>query len=126
MRFRKKRDVIDAIQWTGDNWDEVVEFTNDGLMPQIDDALWLKQGLVISLNWWIIKQDNKFTHCHPDVFDGTYEPVEEMPKEWTVGAHTLVAQFVPPIEFQVDPDGLYCSGCGKPKVLCLHDTSGCS
>ena len=80
---------------------------------------------------WIIKgAKGEFYPYKPDIFDLTYEPViagKEMPEEWTNGAHPIVrADFVPPIDFQVDTADLYCEGCGKPKILCLHDTTGCS
>ena len=33
MRYRKKPVVIDAIQWTGDNYPEVFEFTEGNAYP---------------------------------------------------------------------------------------------
>ena len=161
MRFRTKPVETDAIQWTGGNWDEIVEFTDNNVLPQINDSLSLRSGILIHLNWWLIKENDIYSTYTPITFEMTYEKVDvrlceicgkemmqvdcnlwrcpdyphnaqeeydcSIDDEWSHGVNTpLIAQFDSPLEFQVDPDGLYCPGCGKPKVLCLHDTSGCS
>lgn len=78
MRFRKKPVVIDAVQWTGENRDEIFQFVGR-------DAEWGdRTGMVIktlegqhiaSEGDWIIKGvHGEFYPCKPDIFDKTYEP----------------------------------------------------
>jgi hypothetical protein len=92
MKFRKKPVVVEAIQWTGTNLDEVLAFCLGGA------SLWGKSGptkdreLIIetredgsehqvehiaSVNDWIIKGiKGEFYPCKPDIFAATYEPAE--------------------------------------------------
>lgn len=91
MKFRKKPVVIEAVQWTGKNWDSiekfageraqlVVKYSSDGRYLeysrlQIDT---LEGTHVASLGDWIIKgPKGEFYPCKPDIFAATYEPVEE-------------------------------------------------
>lgn len=81
MKFRKKPVVIDAIQWTGNNFDQIrKEF---GKAPIVEVKA--KQSLIIdtmegiitaSKGDWIIKGVNgEYYPCKPDIFDKTYEKV---------------------------------------------------
>ena len=101
QKYRKLPVEIEAIQWTGENTDDVVEFV-DGKPPQPysmgDSGLWLKQKvfpddhehagkalwfLVIptlegdheaAVGDWIIKGvQGEFYPCKPDIFEQTYE-----------------------------------------------------
>ena len=135
MKFRKKPVEIEAEQFDGtrDNVLKIIEGL-DAIQAtwyydedkQTLDIATLEGKMTASKGDWIIKGvKGEFYPCKPDIFELTYEPVI-VGKEWTNGAHPIVrAKFVPPIDFQVDPADLYCVGCGKPKVLCLHDTTGC-
>lgn len=78
MKFRKKPVVIDAVQWTGENRDEIFQFV--GRDASVGDVT----GLVIktlegehkaSVGDWIIRGVNgEHYPCKPDIFDKTYEP----------------------------------------------------
>ena len=96
MKYRKKPVVIDAIQWTGENLAEVLEFTgkhdkfnewfenfqeyknhveNDGRIFKI---FTLEGTMLASPDDWIIKGvKGEHYPCKPDIFDATYERVEE-------------------------------------------------
>ncbi len=82
MRFRKKPVVIEAIQWTGDNAQEVREFMREasyGWNP--GSHAWVivtLEGNMSALPGdWIIKGvKGEFYPCKPDIFAATYEPVE--------------------------------------------------
>lgn len=96
MKYRKKPVVIEAVQLTWPNWNEVCEFiTNDffgggvyldeGGKALPDNATSDRLGLKIKTlegemlaaeNDWIIKGVNgEFYPCKPDIFEKTYEPV---------------------------------------------------
>lgn len=89
-KFRKKPVVIEAVQWTGSNLEEVISFT--GLHPSANKWTWDEycqvvkdRGLKIftlegrmdaSIGDWIIKGVNgEFYPCKPDIFEKTYEAV---------------------------------------------------
>lgn len=89
-KFRKKAVVIEAIKWTGENLREVIDFI--GLHESIDSTweeykqLVEEKGLKIftlegtmmaSHGDMIIKGvSGEFYPCKPDIFEKTYEPVE--------------------------------------------------
>lgn len=89
MKYRKKPVVIDAIQWTGNNLREIIDFS--GLHESATKWTWKqyehivkKEGLKIftmegplmaSAGDWIIKGiKGEFYPCKPDIFASTYEP----------------------------------------------------
>jgi len=103
MKFRKKPVVIEAVQLRWDTWSEICEFAGVGHMedgkptgcyigpdvqPLPDDTQTSNEiGLLIPTlegvmvarqNDWIIKGvKGEFYPCKPDIFEATYEPVEE-------------------------------------------------
>jgi len=81
MKYRKKPIIIDAIQYT-DNADEIIKFTNNkammvtGLSYMVIPTL--EGNHSASVGDWIIKGvKGEFYPCKPDIFDMTYEKVEE-------------------------------------------------
>lgn len=97
MKFRKKPVVIEAIQWTGKNWEEMNSFIprqnwwlEDGSLVNNVNP---KQALIIKamgkegniradIGYWIIKGiGGEFYPCHPDIFQATYESVGEITEE---------------------------------------------
>lgn len=80
MKFRKKPVVIDAIQWTGGNIEEIGEF--------LAGVHWATAGrnvviptregdMAASPDDWIIKGvAGEFYPCKPDIFAATYESEE--------------------------------------------------
>lgn len=88
QKFRKKPLVIEAIQWEGNNWDEVHNFMQEfhGSKIAYEDAeeLAIKtgelnirtlEGVMTAIKGdWIIKGVNgEFYPCKPDIFEKTYE-----------------------------------------------------
>ena len=82
--FRKKPVVIQAVQWTGDNGDEVQKFLFNGNTHAADG--WVKgqyveigtlEGLMVaSIGDWIIRGVNgEHYPCKPDIFNKTYDEV---------------------------------------------------
>ena len=82
-KFVKKPVIIEALQWTGDNSLDVAEFCQDSERRYEfkGDALFihtLEGSMRASINDYIIKGVNgEFYPCKPDIFEKTYEKVEE-------------------------------------------------
>lgn len=88
-KYRKKPVVIEAVQWTGKNYDEVMNFMgNNGgnkiayedyeerciRTGQIDIPT-LEGTMTASTGDWIIRGvSGEFYPCKPDIFEKTYEP----------------------------------------------------
>lgn len=80
MKFRKKPVTIEAVQWTGDNVEEIGEFLagvhwatagHNAVIPTLEG------DMAASPNDWIIKGvKGEFYPCKPDVFEATYEAVD--------------------------------------------------
>ena len=81
MKYRKKPVVIDAIQWSGDNIEDIASFMNWRMFEH--DKL---NGLVIltlegrhsaSVGDFIIKGvAGEFYPCKPEIFNATYDAVD--------------------------------------------------
>jgi hypothetical protein len=79
MRFRKKPVVIEAVQWTGDNVNQISEFmgfpsyshhTDTGLhIHTLEGTMHASEG-----DWIIKGVQGEFYPCKPDIFAATYEP----------------------------------------------------
>jgi hypothetical protein len=84
-KFRKKPVVIEAVQFNGfdENAEEVELFLGDDFvshLPSKNQLLvqTLEGELTASVGDWIIKGvQGEHYPCKPDVFEKTYEPVEE-------------------------------------------------
>jgi hypothetical protein len=82
MKYRKKPVVIEAIQFTGKNDAEIMEFCPVARDP-VDYKpnliiLTLEGEMLVSVGDWVIKGvAGEFYPCKPYVFEETYEPVEE-------------------------------------------------
>ena len=88
MKYRKKPVVIEAIQFTRNNWKEVQRFTNgevhnfctekcpDGkcycAVPTLEGCTGATEG-----DYIIRGVNGEYYPCKPDIFEKTYEKVEE-------------------------------------------------
>ena len=82
MKFRKKPVVIEAVQFTGDNWMAMGEFIgskaslakewgeNILLIETLEGTMKAQQG-----DWIIKGVKGEFYPCKPDIFELTYEPI---------------------------------------------------
>ena len=85
MKFRKKPVVIEAMQLTSENRDEVMNFvTSNNCYPDFEGRepilkiQTLEGDMTAKLGDWIIKGVNgEFYPCKNDIFEKTYEQVEE-------------------------------------------------
>lgn len=89
-KFRKKPVVIEAIQWDGNNAGEILfwvgqhhDASSEAKLAYINEADELKirtlEGeYLASIGDFIIKGvKNEFYPCKPDIFEATYDLVEE-------------------------------------------------
>ena len=83
MKYRKKSDPVEVIQWDGSNYDEVKEFVIDEDRIQLQDngRLWLwtlEGGRTAYPGYYIIREKNRgINRCDPATFHERYEPVVE-------------------------------------------------
>lgn len=83
MKFKKKPVVINAIQYTGDNFNFIRQFVGSSMsIHQLGDntiAINTLEGVMNALPGdFIIKGiKGEFYPCKPDIFEKTYEKVEE-------------------------------------------------
>lgn len=80
-KYRKKPVVIEAVQFTGNNVDEILEFAKDSFNnPSTSEIVipTLEGNMMVSIRDYVIKGVNgEFYPCKPDIFDKTYEEVVE-------------------------------------------------
>lgn len=81
MKFVKKPIVVNAIQWTGTNNDDIVEFmgwkvdkTNYGHLkiPTLEGTMEARPG-----DWIVRGVTGEYYPVKPDIFALTYEPVQD-------------------------------------------------
>lgn len=83
MLYRKRPVVIEAMQYTPETWKQVGEFIGSdgwdfGETPGTIAIRTLEGIIIASLYDWVIKGiKGEFYPCKPDVFEKTYEKVEE-------------------------------------------------
>lgn len=84
MKYRKKPVIIEAIQWDGfdSTYMKINEWSFGNVQQSLEDRTLLiqtKEGVMkASIEDWIIKGvANEFYPCKPDIFDATYEEVED-------------------------------------------------
>jgi len=90
-KFRKKPVVIEAIQYNGNNGFELSKWSNNVIIesPVLEPTEDNKSGEYVQIKTlegimigivgdWIIKGINgEFYPCKPDIFEKTYEPINE-------------------------------------------------
>lgn len=82
MKFRKKPVVIEAVQFTGTNCDEIEAFAEEvswlESMPPIAVISTPEGTMYAEAGCWIIKGvKGEFYPCKDEVFKMTYEPASE-------------------------------------------------
>jgi hypothetical protein len=80
MQFRKRPVVIRAVEWRGDNWDEIAAFhrcdhftttTNYLNIATLEGVMQACPG-----DWIIEGVQGEVYPCKPDIFEQTYEPLD--------------------------------------------------
>lgn len=83
MKFMKKPVVVEAIQYTGENEEEIKEFLGEYFKASVPSACYMiisnfRGDMTISKGDYVVHGvDGDFYPCKPDIFEKTYEPVKE-------------------------------------------------
>lgn len=81
MKYRKKPVVIEAIQWKGNNKQEIIDFVKSDCAFSFSNELKINtlEGVMTALvnDYIICGVNGEFYPCKPDIFEQTYELVEE-------------------------------------------------
>lgn len=124
MKFRKKPVVIEAVQWTGDNIEEIGEFlagvhwATAGRNPVIPTR---EGDMTVSPNDWIIKGvAGEFYPCKPDIFAATYDPEAPASK----GHADNIAKIVRVVSERLRPDNIRVDvAAGTPNTYNIEITN---
>lgn len=82
MKYRHKPTAIEAVQWTGDNLEELRAFVPEqyrhNKIHQPMGIVTLGGVLTVSDGDYVIKGiKGEFYPCKPDIFEASYEKVDE-------------------------------------------------
>lgn len=78
QRFRKKQVEVEAIQWTGENREEVAAFVGDrGTVAATTVSLWT--GTALTGDYIVRSEEGGWRVYSPEVFEATCEPVDPQP-----------------------------------------------
>lgn len=76
MKFRKIGSVVEAVQFTGSNWNQIAKLSGSSWYRR-DESLILRtpEGWVrVDPSDWVVKDVNgDLSSCNPEVFEATYE-----------------------------------------------------
>lgn len=67
MMYQRKNSTINAIQWTTDNYQAVIDFTGGNVALTADGTCVIINGQTVCGNDWIIKSVGKETSVGPQV-----------------------------------------------------------
>jgi hypothetical protein len=92
MRFRRKPVEVDAVQWKGNNQDEVSEFIGGTVTvnPEFETITFStpRGHMVVRVGGWVFKDsDGIFYTAKEDVFLMMYEPVNDPNKLGALDDH---------------------------------------
>lgn len=79
-KYRKKPVVVEAVKWTGENRDEITSFTKGRAQGNLSPLTisTLEGEMRVSVGDYIIRGVREELYpCKPDIFEQTYEVVEE-------------------------------------------------
>lgn len=78
--YQKKPLVVEAHQWSGSNWHQMLDFAGHDNVSTDGKVLFVhtKEGVMTAPpGWWVIRGVmGEFYACEPNVFEATYEEVE--------------------------------------------------
>lgn len=84
MRYKKKPIIVDAKQWTGDNLEEINQFFGGNFKVGKARFLMIQtlEGLMMAAprDWIIRGIAGEVYPCKPDIFEATYEEVDDTQK----------------------------------------------
>ncbi len=98
MKFKKKPVTIDAIQWNGENTEDVLKFLGESLNVNVDADGFkintLEGTMTASVGDFIIKGvKGEFYPCKPDIFEQTYDAAQESKKILCVYVNKITKKY---------------------------------
>ena len=80
-KYRKKPVVVEAVLFTGVNFTDIKNFVDSNHLLYAWDGIYIRTlegNMLVSAGDYVIKGVNgEFYPCKPDIFEKTYEPVED-------------------------------------------------
>lgn len=82
-KYRSKPTIKEAIQYTGENIQEILDFMGINKKAPLAEGMrltisTLEGNMHVSINDYVIKGiANEFYPCKPNIFEATYEKVED-------------------------------------------------
>jgi hypothetical protein len=112
LLFRKKPVVIEAVQFTGDNFEEIAAFVPKQSFPAYNVTQKVcfintleAQELRADAGDWIIKGvKGEFYPCKPDIFAQTYDLVGPTTRPTIEELEKILAN-AEPVPININPDG---------------------
>lgn len=82
MKYRRKMRPVDAIQFNGDNFPEILKLIGQenllSLLPKGTTAIDTDNGTqTLEIGDWVVDGPNGFVRRSPGIFNQYYEPVAE-------------------------------------------------
>jgi len=86
MKFKKKPVIVDAMIWTGANFDDVKSFVGEAaclvdgelVIKTLEDGNFTKAKHVATAGDYVIRGvKGEYYFCKPDIFEMTYEECNE-------------------------------------------------
>lgn len=74
--YRRKPDVVEAHQWTGSNWHQILDFVGREHVATDGHNLFLN-GMPVEKYGWVIREGSAFYAMTNEAFDESYYPVEQ-------------------------------------------------
>ena len=71
MRYVHKPIEVEAIQYNGNNKNQILEFTNGNTLAYLFSG-----HSIIGKNDWIVKKENKFYLYPPEIFEKTFDRID--------------------------------------------------
>lgn len=78
-KFVKKPVEVEAIQYTGYNYEEILDFCGESVYFS-DNILYIVisgKDIPVNIDDYIVKDAGKIYPCNPDIFEETYDAVED-------------------------------------------------
>lgn len=76
MSYRKKPMLVEAHQWSGSNWHQMLEFAGREHVATDGKHLFL-DGAPVPTDGWVVKEGAALYSMSDEVFQQTYEQVDD-------------------------------------------------
>jgi hypothetical protein len=74
--FRQRLATVEAVQWTGDNFTEVVTFAGDVAVTDEEGGTLVIGEEPCPLNHWLVRHAGTLTVWGPEEFPSAFDPID--------------------------------------------------